>query len=93
MDRQEILQTIKQKFSDDILSVLEKAPDRIFMEIKAEAIGRMAKSIFKDMGARFNIASGVDSREHMEILYHFTFEDARMILSLRVKLDKAKLEI
>ena len=45
------------------------------------------------MRARFNIASGVDGRNQMEILYHFTLEDINLVISLRVLLAKTKLEI
>ena len=53
----------------------------------------VATHIFKDLGARFNIASGVDLRHHMEILYHFTIEEINLLISLRVKISKEKLEI
>jgi len=49
--------------------------------------------IFKELGARFNVASGVDVRDHMEILYHFTFDEVDLTVSFRVKLPKNKLEI
>jgi len=65
----------------------------VYIEIKPESIVKVASYIFKDLGARFNIASGVDAREHIEILYHFTIEDINLVISLRVKLPKSKLEI
>ena len=49
--------------------------------------------IFNELGARFNTASCVDGPKEMEILYHFTFDEISLILSIRVFLDKAKLEI
>ena len=44
--------------------------------------------MFKDLGARFNIASGIDCRRHIEILYHFTFDDINLTVSLRVILSR-----
>ena len=39
------------------------------------------------------IASGLDTRHHFEILYHFTFDSIDLIVSLRVVLPKDKPEI
>jgi Ni,Fe-hydrogenase III component G len=93
MTRAEILKDIREKFKEDIIDLFDKTSKRVYIEIKPESIKEVAKYIFKDLGARFNIASGVDAREHMEILYHFIFEEINLLISLRVKLDKSKLEI
>jgi Ni,Fe-hydrogenase III component G len=93
MTRAEILKNIREKFKEDIIDLFDKTSKRVYIEIKPESIKEVAKYIFKDLGARFNIASGVDAREHMEILYHFIFEEINLLISLRVKLDKSKLEI
>ena len=90
MTRDKILQDIKDKFSKDIINVFDKTPTRVYIEIKPEAITKVAPYIFRNLGARFNIASGVDCRYHMEIIYHFTFEEINLLISFRVKLDKKK---
>ena len=93
MTREEVLKGIKEKFDKDIVDIFDKSPQRVYVEIKPGAIKGIAKYIFRDLGARFNIASGVDVRYHMEILYHFTVEEINLLISLRVKLDKANPEI
>ncbi len=93
MRREEVLKDIRERFKEDIIDVFDKSPKRVYIEIKPDSIREVAKYIFKDLGARFNIASGVDTREYMEILYHFTFEDINLLISFRVKLKKSKLEI
>ena len=93
MNRQEILQTLKERFPEDVTGVYEKSAKRVYVEIKPNAIVEMAQFLFKEIGARFNIASGVDARNHMEIVYHFTEEDIDLVISLRIHLPKTKLEI
>ena len=93
MKREEILKNIKEKFKSDILEVFDKSDKRVYIEIEPESIVRVALYIFKDLGARFNIASGVDTRFNIEILYHFTIDEINLLISLRVKLSKDKLEI
>jgi NADH-quinone oxidoreductase subunit C len=63
------------------------------MEIDPQDIQEVVKYLFVDLKARFNIASGMDTRSHTEILYHFTLESLRLVISLRVKLDRDKPKI
>jgi len=93
MTREEVLCDLRKKFKDDIVEIIEKHSKRIYIEIKPESLVKMASYIFKDLKARFNTASGVDVRYHVEILYHFLIEDINLLVSLRVKLQKPKLEI
>ena len=88
--REEVLQDLKDRFKDDIIDLLDKSPKRVYMEIKPESIVPIGTYIFKDLEARFNIASGVDTRSHIEILYHFSLEYINLLISLRVKLDREK---
>jgi len=93
MVRDEVVKNFKEKFKSDIVEFLDKSYKRVYVEIKPEAITRVARYIFRDLGARFNTASGVDVRYHIEILYHFTIEEINLLISVRVKLQKDKLEI
>jgi len=93
MKRDDVLKNINQKFKEDIVDVIDKSSTRVYIEINPSSLVEIANYIFKELKARFNIASGVDARFHMEILYHFTLEDINLVISLRVKLDKSKLEI
>lgn len=93
MTREEILKSIKEKFSKDIIDTFDKSSTRVYIEIKPDSLTQVARYVFKDLGARFNIATGVDTRYHIEILYHFTFDEINLLISFRVKLDKSKLEI
>lgn len=93
MTREEVLNSIRTRFGDDIVEIFDKSPKRVYMEIRPQAIVKVATYIFRDLSARFNTASGVDSRAHMEILYHFTVEDINLLISIRVKLDRSKPEI
>jgi NADH-quinone oxidoreductase subunit C len=93
MTKAEILNDIKIRFKDDVTSVFEKSPQRVYFDIQAGALEKVSRHVFKELKARFNIASGVDAREHMEILYHFSFDEKDLIVSFRVRLDKSHLEI
>jgi len=91
--RAEVLKDIQERFREDVVELIDRSATRVYIEIKPESIIKVATYIFRNLGARFNIASGLDVRLHMEILYHFTIEDINLLISLRVKLAKTKLEI
>jgi len=93
MTPEEVLGDLRKKFKDDIVEILDERSRKVYIEIKQESLVKVASYIFKDLKARFNTASGVDMRNHMEILYHFLIEDINLLISLRVKLQKSKLEI
>ncbi|HEB30889.1 MAG TPA: NADH-quinone oxidoreductase subunit C [Spirochaetes bacterium] len=95
MTRKKLLKNIKERFKDDIIDFYDKSPKRVYIEIKPESLVKAATYIFKDLEARFNTASGVDTQANIEILYHFSIEYQdpdflNMIISLRVKLDRNK---
>ena len=88
MTRENVLTDLQERFSEDIISVFDKSPTRVYMEINPRAITWICKYIFEELGARFNIASGTDMPENITILYHFILEDINLMINLRVKLDK-----
>ena len=93
MNRKSVLTDLNKKFTDVIIELFDKSTHRVYLEIKPESLQDVAGYIFKDLGARFNIASGMDTATHIEILYHFTIEDINLLVSLRVKLNKTQPKI
>jgi len=91
--RGDVLKEIKNKLSKKILKVYEKSPRRTYIDLKPQDIPSAVTFIFKGLKARFATASGVDTRQHIEILYHFAFDRLDKIISLRTRLDRKKPEI
>jgi NADH-quinone oxidoreductase subunit C len=93
MSREEILNAMKSRFAADIEGIVEKSARRAYVEIKPRALPAVASYLFRELGARFNTASGVDARDHIQILYHFSLEGSDLLVSLRVKLDRQRPEV
>ena len=93
MTRDEVLLELKSRCGEYLVEMLDKGPRRAYVEIRPSVLFDAARYLFEDAGARFNTASGVDERTHVEILYHFTVEDLDWVISLRVRLDKAALTV
>jgi NADH-quinone oxidoreductase subunit C len=90
MTREQILTDIQELFKEDIIGIFDKYQKRVYVDIKPESIVKIARYIYKNLRARFNIATGLDVRYNMEIIYHFTIEDMNLLISLRVILPKDK---
>ncbi len=88
MTRAGVLEDLRTRFSGDIVDLLDKSPKRVYVEIRPGAIVSVGIHLFRDLGARFNIASATDMPDCYEILYHFTLEDIDLLVSVRVKLPK-----
>lgn len=93
MTCEEVRADLRKQFKEDILDFFEKSDKRLYMEIKPESLVTVASYIFRDLKARFHTASGVDTRTHTEVLYHFSIEDLGYLISVRVKLDRDNPEV
>ncbi len=90
----EIKKQIKSKFGKKILKWFEHNDNRIYVDINPADLVEFAQYIFKELKARFIIASGVDTpRGGIEILYHFDFFQLPQVFSLRVFLKKPEIEV
>ena len=89
----EIKERIKERFSKLGAKWKEPSKKRIYPEIKREKLLEGISFLFKDLGARFITATGLDTPEGINILYHFSLDKEDIIVSLRVVLDREKPEV
>ncbi|HHS14036.1 MAG TPA: hypothetical protein ENN03_09780 [bacterium] len=90
----EIAKRIKKERGDQILKWFEHNPKRIYADIDPENLLDFARYLFKDLNARFIIASALDTpRGGVEIIYHFDFLQLPQVFSIRVFVRKPELEV
>jgi len=93
MTKEAILGRIKDALGDRIVEFFEKSPRRYYVEVRPETVPEATRLIFEELGARFQIASGIDTPSAIEILYHWGFDKNNFIVTLKTKLDREKPEI
>jgi len=93
MKKQEIIENIKVRSGKDMLELTDRSKRRVYVTIKKEILTKIVKYLFDERKARFSIASGVDTRGAVEILYHFSIDEIGLIVSVRVILEKPNLEV
>jgi Ni,Fe-hydrogenase III component G len=91
--RETILAAIRERMGEAIVDWQEKNPRRIYVEVKPEAVPDATFLVHKELGARFQIATGVDTPRAIEILYHWAFDRHDFLVTVRTKLDRENPEI
>ncbi len=78
----EFIEELKKRFPGKF-EVQKHSEKRVYIRIPREHLTEIAQVIFREMGAKFSIATGIDVREGFEVLYHFTFDKHRFICTVR----------
>ncbi len=91
---EDVVGKIKKEFPGKVIKkIIKKSDKRIYIYINPANIVEVVNYVFHDLKARFAIASGLDTPEGIEILYHFAFDKLGMIVSICVLLDRENPEI
>jgi Ni,Fe-hydrogenase III component G len=87
-----IIEKLKNTFAGKI-EVFEKSKKRVYVTVAKENAKEVVGYIFKEMGARFSIATGIDTRDAVEMLYHMAFDKNGIVVSIRTLVQKPELEM
>lgn len=91
--KQDILARLRDQLGGRIVGWQEKSARRFYVEVRPEDVPDTTRLIFRELGARFQIATGVDTPSAIEILYHWAFDSHGFVVTIRTKLDREKPEI
>jgi Ni,Fe-hydrogenase III component G len=91
--REDVVATIKKALGDKIVAWQDQSPRRIYVEVVPESVPDATRLVFTKLGARFQIATGVDTPTAIEILYHWAFDAMGFVVTIRTKLDRKHPEI
>ena len=86
----QVQERIKEKLGNKILKWEENGPRRKYFTVKKEDIYETVRFLFRDLGLRFSTASGIQTPSGFEILYHFSFDKAGEIYSVRILIEDKK---
>ncbi len=86
-----ILEEIGAKFPE--ASVKIHARRRTYIRVPREKVYDFAKFLFEEKGFRLSIATGIDTHDGMEILYHFSHDAAGTYYTIKTVIPKDDLKI
>ena len=86
-----ILEEISAKFPE--VSVKIHARRRTYIRVPKDRVYDFAKYLFEEKRFRLSTATGIDTRDGMEILYHFSHDRAGTYYTIKTLIPKDDLKI
>jgi NADH-quinone oxidoreductase subunit C len=77
------VKTLQAKYPEGVGAVEQPSARRAYVDIDAARVKDIARFVFDDLGARLITVTGVETTRGMELLYHFSFDAAGIIVTLR----------
>ena len=85
-----VAESLKNKFSGCIEGWDDKNPSRVYFNFPTPKVRELVSYLYNELGLRFIIASGTDTRSAVEILYHFADDNSGTVVSARTTLNDKK---
>jgi len=82
----EITRSFQRRFADS--DVQEWNPRRFYLALGRDKVAEAAEFLFREIGCRFSIATGIDTRDGFEILYHFSHDATGTVYTLKTLVPK-----
>ena len=77
---------IIRDLGEQVLESVRKSERRVFVEIAPESVKEASRLMFEKMGARLQIATGIDTPAGIEVLYHWALDTEDCVVTLRALL-------
>jgi Ni,Fe-hydrogenase III component G len=82
MNQEEIDNKLAQ-IKDKLIAIEQKTDKRIFLLCEAQNAYDVNKFLFEDVGLRFVIATGIDSEDCFEVLYHYSYDLTGCVITVK----------
>ena len=80
---QEELNSRLSEIKDKLIDFHQPADNRVYLSCEAENSYEISRFLFEDVGARFVTATGIDSDDYFEILYHYSYDQTGCVITLK----------
>ena len=94
MSAHDTINRIRGALGEHVTGFDEKSPRRAYIDIGPETVLEAGSLMFEEIGARLQIATGVDTQDGIEVMYHWALdsEDCLVTVRTRVPHEQAELE-
>ena len=93
MGRDSISTTLQDRFGEFILAIQSETDRRIYIDIAPQSVERATRLMLDEYAARFQIATGVDTRDGVEVMYHWALDGDDCVITVRTVLEHDELEL
>lgn len=85
---EDVVQRLKELVGDVPVQWARPRPNRVYVTVEKADARQCARVLFEDFGARFATATGTDIGEELEVVYHFAYDAAGLVVNMRVRTPK-----
>ena len=93
MDADERVKTIQNLLGEQVIDLERPLGKRAYVRIAPENVTAAVKILFDECGGRLATVTGLDTRDGIEILYHFAFDADGVVVTLKAMAPKPLPEI
>jgi len=86
---EKLVSEIRQRLGDKVVDLHVHSPRRVYIDVAPGDLFATATVLFSGMGARYAIASGMQTADGFEVLHHFAFDSEHCVVSVRVRTESA----
>jgi len=87
MNKSDIITTIQTQLGDAIMAVKRKSDQRVYIDITPDKLIDASRLMLEQLKARLQIATGVDTSNGFEVMYHWALDTEGIVITLRVLVD------
>jgi len=87
-----ILEEIRTKFGSKV-DIFVKSKKRVYVSVSIDDAKDVIGYLFRILGARMSIATGIDTRTGIEMLYHMAFDKHALMVTVRTMVEKPELKM
>ena len=87
-----ILEEIRTKFGNKV-AIFVKSKKRVYVSVSIDDAKGVIGYLFRILGARMSIATGIDTRTGVELLYHMAFDKHDLVLTVKTMAEKPGLKM
>ncbi len=93
MSLEPVMSSLRTGLAEHLLALEKHSPRRVYAEISPRGLLDATHLMLGELGARFQIATGADRPDSIEVLYHWALDRQACVVTLRTVIDRAHPEI
>ena len=91
--KENVFKDLKKKLKNKIVDIIQPRENRIYLRVTPEKAPEVLEYLFTNYQCKLCTASGIDTREGIEIIYHMAREDKNMVINVKTLIPYSDLKI
>ena len=84
MKAEDTVNRIRGALGEHLVGFEQKSEHRVYIEIRPETVVEAARMMLEEFAARLQIATGIDTGQGLEVMYHWALDDEDCVVTVRV---------